>query len=87
MAQNSQAAQEPKRKVSRIGKAPITVPAGVKVNVEGSLVKVEGPKGKLSQEVTEGIKVVVDGSQVIVECADGSLGLRQKHGLFSPSYI
>ena len=46
MAQNSQATQEPKVKVSRIGKAPITIPAGVKVNVEGSTVKVEGPKGK-----------------------------------------
>lgn len=82
MAQNSQATQEPKVKVSRIGKAPITIPAGVKVNVEGSTVKVEGPKGKLSQEVTEGIIVKVDGSQVIIECADGSIGLRQKHGLF-----
>ena len=82
MAQNSQAAQEPKVKVSRIGKSPITIPAGVKVNVEGSLVKVEGPKGKLSQEVTDGILVKADGSQVIIECADGSIGLRQKHGLF-----
>ena len=82
MAQNSQTAQKPKVKVSRIGKTPITIPAGVKVNVEGFLVKVEGPKGKLSQEISEGIIVKVDGSQVIVECADGSIGLRQKHGLF-----
>ena len=53
MAQNSQTAQKPKVKVSRIGKTPITIPAGVKVNVEGFLVKVEGPKGKLSQKLVK----------------------------------
>ena len=82
MAKESQKTQEPKVKVSRIGKAPITIPAGVKVNVSGLTVAVEGPKGKLSQDIAEGIIVKVDGSQLVLECADGSIALRQKHGLY-----
>lgn len=82
MAKESQKTQEPKVKVSRIGKSPITIPAGVKVNVSGLTVAVEGPKGKLSQDIAEGIIVKVDGSQLVLECADGSIQLRQKHGLY-----
>lgn len=82
MAKESQKTQEPKVKVSRIGKSPITIPAGVKVNVSGLTVAVEGPKGKLSQDIAEGIIVKVDGSQLVLECADGSIALRQKHGLY-----
>ena len=82
MAKESQKTQEPKVKVSRIGKSPITIPAGVKVNVSGLTVAVEGPKGKLSQDIAEGIIVKVDGSQLVLECADGSISLRQKHGLY-----
>lgn len=82
MAKVSQETQEPKHKVSRIGKTPITVPAGVKVIIEGSLVKVEGPKGKLSQEISEGILIKQDGEQLVLSCADGSNDLRQKHGLY-----
>ena len=82
MAKESQKTQESKVKVSRIGKSPITVPAGVKVNVSGLTVAVEGPKGKLSQDIAEGIIVKVDGSQLVLECADGSIALRQKHGLY-----
>lgn len=82
MAKESQKTQEPKVKVSRIGKAPITIPAGVKVNVSGLTVSVEGPKGKLSQDIAEGIIVKVDGSQLVLECANGSIELRQKHGLY-----
>lgn len=82
MAKVSQETQELKVKVSRIGKAPITIPAGVKVNVAGLTVSVEGSKGKLSQDIAEGITVKVDGSQLVLECADGSIALRQKHGLY-----
>lgn len=82
MAKVSQETQELKVKVSRIGKAPITIPAGVKVNIAGLTVSVEGSKGKLSQDIAEGITVKVDGSQLVLECADGSIALRQKHGLY-----
>ena len=40
--------------MSRIGKKPISVPQGVKVAVEGATVRVEGPKGKLSQAIPAG---------------------------------
>ena len=47
--------------MSRIGKKPITLPAGVKwtVNAEGTSVLVEGPKGKVSALLPGGIKLVV----------------------------
>ena len=43
--------------MSRIGKMPITVPAGVTVTVENNLVTVKGPKGEMSQVVDPSIKV------------------------------
>jgi large subunit ribosomal protein L6 len=43
--------------MSRIGKKPIPVPSGVKVNIQGNLVTVQGPKGKLDTSVPGGIKL------------------------------
>jgi large subunit ribosomal protein L6 len=43
--------------MSRIGKKPIAVPSGVKVNIQGNVVSVQGPKGKLETRVPSGIKV------------------------------
>jgi len=43
--------------MSRIGKKPIAVPSGVKVNIQGNLVSVQGPKGKLDTPVPSGIKI------------------------------
>jgi large subunit ribosomal protein L6 len=43
--------------MSRIGKKPIAVPSGVKVNIQGNLVSVQGPKGKLDTPVPTGIKI------------------------------
>jgi large subunit ribosomal protein L6 len=43
--------------MSRIGKKPIPVPSGVKVNIQGNLVTVQGPKGKLDTPVPGGIKL------------------------------
>jgi large subunit ribosomal protein L6 len=43
--------------MSRIGKKPIAVPNGVKVNIQGNLVSVQGPKGKLETRVPTGIKL------------------------------
>jgi large subunit ribosomal protein L6 len=52
--------------MSRIGKLPVALPQGVKAGVSGSLVSVEGPKGKLSYSVRPGVKVdVVDGKVVV----------------------
>lgn len=52
--------------MSRIGKLPVALPQGVKGAVSGSVVSIEGPKGKLSYSVRPGIKVeLVDGSFVV----------------------
>jgi large subunit ribosomal protein L6 len=67
--------------MSRIGKKPIPVPEGVKVAVEGALVKVEGPKGKLSHSVPRGLSVAVDSSEVKIERSSDHRTVRALHGL------
>ena len=52
--------------MSRVGKAPIKLAAGVKVDMKGQLLKVEGPKGKLSFLLPNGISLKVEGQQVTV---------------------
>ena len=52
--------------MSRVGKKPIQIIKGVKVNVNGNTVLVEGPKGKLTQEFLPSMKIEVKGEQVIV---------------------
>lgn len=67
--------------MSRIGKLPITIPAGVKVAVDGAAVRLEGPKGKLQTSVPAGIKVQVDGNAVRVEREADERKMRALHGL------
>jgi large subunit ribosomal protein L6 len=65
--------------MSRIGKKPIAIPQGVKVAIEGSLVKVQGPKGALETRVPQGIKVAQqDGHLVASRETDQQAAL---HGL------
>jgi large subunit ribosomal protein L6 len=52
--------------MSRIGKKPIPVPAGVKYTVEGNTVLVEGPKGKVSALIAEGISLETVGAELHV---------------------
>lgn len=65
--------------MSRIGKKPIAVPAGVKVNIQGNLVSVQGPKGKLETRVPTGIKLEQkDGHLIATRESDSHSAL---HGL------
>ena len=65
--------------MSRIGKKPNAIPQGVKVSIEGSLVKVQGPKGALETRVPQGIKVAQqDGHLVATRETDQQAAL---HGL------
>jgi large subunit ribosomal protein L6 len=65
--------------MSRVGKKPITIPSGVKVNIHGNTVLVEGPKGKLSTTVPAGIKLEQkDGALVAVRESEDKAAL---HGL------
>ena len=53
--------------MSRIGKKPIPLPAGVKYRVEGNTVVVEGPKGKVSTLIAKGISLETAGSDLLVK--------------------
>jgi large subunit ribosomal protein L6 len=67
--------------MSRIGKQPIAVPAGVKVAVADGKVRVEGPKGKLEIPVHPNMKVESDGTNVKVTRPDDDRHNRALHGL------
>ena len=67
--------------MSRIGKAPITVPSGVDVTVDGQNVTVKGPKGTLSHQVDEPIRVSVDDGVLSVQRPDDERESRALHGL------
>ncbi len=69
--------------MSRIGRLPIAVPAGVTVTIaDDNTVTVKGPKGELSQKVNKDIKVEVVGSEVIVSRPSDSKPHRSMHGLY-----
>lgn len=67
--------------MSRIGRLPIDIPAGVTVTVDGQDVQVKGPKGELSLTVTSPIEVTVEENQVLVTRPDDERESRSLHGL------
>ena len=67
--------------MSRIGRAPIAVPAGVEVTVDGSAVTVKGPKGTLTKEFKPQMKVTVDAGMVHVTRPADEAQNRALHGL------
>jgi large subunit ribosomal protein L6 len=67
--------------MSRIGKQPVSVPAGVKVNLSGTKLKVEGPKGKLELDHHPGVAVKVDGGAITVTRPNDERLSRALHGL------
>ena len=68
--------------MSRIGKAPIAIPAGVTVTVKGNDVMVKGPKGELSQTVNPDIAVEVKDGHVYVTRPSDDKEHRSLHGLY-----
>lgn len=69
--------------MSRIGKLPITLPAGVEVKVgENNLITLKGPKGELQQQVNPNMKVSVDNGLLIVERPNDEKENRAMHGLY-----
>jgi large subunit ribosomal protein L6 len=67
--------------MSRVGKMPVKVPEKVKVSVDGNVVKVEGPKGKMSFPFNPTVKVAVDKGEVKVTRPDESRLAKGLHGL------
>lgn len=68
--------------MSRIGKTPIEIPAGVTVQVNGNTVTVKGPKGELSQTINPDIKVEVEGNMIHVTRPSDDREHRAMHGLY-----
>ena len=67
--------------MSRIGRMPIPVPAGVTVTIDGQDVSVKGPKGELHLTVAEPIRAVLEDGQVVVTRPDDERASRSLHGL------
>jgi large subunit ribosomal protein L6 len=67
--------------VSRIGKKPISLPAGVEIKLDGQNVTVKGPRGVLNQSFPPGISIVQEDSQVLVQRASDAKQDRAYHGL------
>ncbi|MCP4434412.1 MAG: 50S ribosomal protein L6 [Actinomycetia bacterium] len=67
--------------MSRIGKAPVSVPSGVDVSISAGSVTVKGPKGELSQPLPEEVSLRQDGDEIIVERVDDERESRARHGL------
>lgn len=67
--------------MSRIGKRPIPVPAGVDVTIDGSTVRVKGPRGELSRTLHPEVLVRRDGDQILVERPSDEGRHRALHGL------
>ncbi len=67
--------------MSRIGNKPVAVPASVKVAIDGNLVKVEGPKGKLQYEVPAIITVALEDNQITLGRPNDTRESKAFHGL------
>ncbi len=67
--------------MSRVGKMPVTIPGKVKIGLEGRTVKVEGPRGKLVQELVSGIDVDISATELVVTRQTESKDHRSLHGL------
>ena len=67
--------------MSRIGRKPVNIPAGVTVNVDNGVVTVKGPKGELTQKIHPNITVSVDGAVVTVTRPNDDKLNRSLHGL------
>ena len=67
--------------MSRIGRMPIPVPKGVEVNIEGSDVKVKGPKGELARTLHPDMQISMDDDNLIIERPSDQKDHRSLHGL------
>lgn len=67
--------------MSRIGKMPIAIPAGVKLDLQGNHLKVEGPKGTLERDLHPDIEVVIEDNQIVFKRPSDDKDHRALHGL------
>ena len=67
--------------MSRIGRKPITVPAGVEVKVDGAVVTVKGPKGQLTNTFNAAMNIAMEGNEITVTRPSDNKEHRSLHGL------
>ena len=67
--------------MSRIGRMPITVPAGVDVKIDGTTVTVKGPKGTLTQEIHPDMIIEREGAEILVKRPSEQKEHKALHGL------
>ena len=68
--------------MSRIGKMPIALPAGVTVEFKDGIVSVKGPKGTLTREIVGNIGIETEGTNLVVKALDDNVDTNAKHGLY-----
>ena len=68
--------------MSRIGKSPITIPEGVTVSIDKSIVTVKGPKGELNQSFDSLISVDIEDNVITLSRSSDDKEFRSKHGLY-----
>ena len=68
--------------MSRIGKAPVTIPQGIEVKMEGNTIHVKGPKGQLQQDIDTCITVTIEGDTITFARENDEKGQRSMHGLY-----
>ena len=68
--------------MSRIGKMPIAIPAGVTVEFKDGVVSVKGPKGTLTREIVGNIGIETEGTNLVVKALDNAADTNEKHGLY-----
>jgi large subunit ribosomal protein L6 len=68
--------------MSRVGQAPVPIPSGVEVKIEGRQVTVKGPKGELSRTLPEPLSITQADGELTVARADEERESRSLHGLF-----
>jgi large subunit ribosomal protein L6 len=68
--------------MSRIGKLPIEIPAGVDIKIDGQLVTVKGKLGELKQQLDEAVSVKVEENLIVLDRQSEAIDHRAKHGLY-----
>ena len=66
--------------MSRVGRMPVVIPAGVQVEIKGSHVHVKGPKGELSRLFSPDIAISMEGNQIVIKRASEISEIRSLHG-------
>ena len=68
--------------MSKVGKLPVAIPAGVTVTVANGLIAVKGPKGELKQSFHDEIEIKIEGSEVLLTTKNDAKQTNAYHGLY-----